>query len=288
MKINVTFLGPEVLAYLRHDLMVLLKHSLEELGHKVAITRACVEAKGWLNIIIGGYFINHEGRQSIMQSGADIIHLNTEVIKNDLLNFNPQKVDFLGSYLPFLHYGRGILEMVVDNMPEHERYGTHAAFLRWAYHEKLEDLNYLSAAQRDYDFYLFGMLTERRMAFIKALQAEGYVGITHNTCPRWERNSFIERTRINLNIIQEEVYSHVNCFRIGYLANNRCAILSEQEHDPAGYLTTIKVTDKNHFLEDFAQLLENNAYLEAEQATYYHYRQTHFTPILEKALDAMF
>jgi hypothetical protein len=287
MKFNVSFMGPEQFGNLRRDLMLLLRYSLEDLGHKVMLSMNRVEV-GWTNILIGTYFRPASDFKAIMDSGADIIHLNSEVISKDMLNFNPKKVDFLGAYLPFLRTGRGILEMVVDNMPEHQRYGTHAVFLRWAYHEKLEDLRHFAPQDRDLDFYIFGMMSERRKAFVAALQKAGFRGIAHHTCPFWERNSTIERAKINLNIIQEEIYTHVNCFRIGYLANNRCAILSEQEHDPAGYLNDVKITTRETFLNDFASLMEGNRYLQLEKETYYSYRKTHMTHIMESALEDLF
>jgi hypothetical protein len=287
MKINVSFMGPEVFANLRRDLMLLLKYSLEDLGHQVALTRANVETGKWLNILISSYFLTNEDRIAIMQSGADVIHINTEVIKNDMLNFNPQKVDFLGSYLPFLRYGRGVWESVVDNLEEHRRYGTNADFLRWSFHEKLQEIKHVSPADKDLDFYLFGMMTDRRKAFVQALTDNGFRGLTHHTCPFWERNSYIERTKVNLNIIQENVYTHVNSFRIGYLANNRCSMLSEKEHDPAGYLETIPLADPSNFVEMFAKLIHQDNYLKQADETYYHFRKIHMTQVMQEALDKM-
>lgn len=287
MKFNITFMGPEIIANLRRDLMLLLRHSLEDLGHRVMLSTNTLEM-GWTNVLIGTYFRPSTDFKAIIDSGADIVHLNTEVISRDMLNFNPKKVDFLGAYLPFLRCGRGILEMVVDNMGEHQRYGTHAVFLRWAFHEKLQDLRLARPEDRDLDFYIFGMMSERRKAFVDALKRAGFRGVAHHTCPFWERNSTIERTKVNLNIIQENVYTHVNAFRIGYLANNHCAILSEQEHDPAGYLDSVLVTDKNRFVEDFSALIAGDRYLEQEKKTYYAYRRIHMTQVMEEALENLF
>lgn len=280
-------MGPEVFANLRRDLMLLLKYSLEDLGHQVTLSRASLETGSWLNILISGYFLQNNERLAIMKSGADVIHINTEVIKNDLLNFNPKKVDFMGSYLPFLQYGRGVWESVYDNLQEQERYGTNADFLRWSYHEKLEELNHLSSANKDYDFYFFGMLSERRKNLLSLLESNGFTGRAHHTCPFWERNSFIERSKVNLNIIQEDIYTHVNSFRIGYLANNQCAVLSEKEYDPVGYLESIPVTTSDDFLSCFADMIEGDKYQKIADETYYHYRKIHMTQVMGQALDKM-
>jgi len=288
MKINISYMGNLFFAHLRRDLMLLLKYALEDLGHQVSLSRCSIEAGNWLNIVIGGYFLKPKELSYITSEKFDIVHLNTEIIKDDLLNFNPEKVDFLGTYLPMLKKSRGVLEMVIDNMPEHTRYGTNATFLRWAYHPKLKELKLTSAKNRSYDYYCFGMMSDRRLSLVEKLKDAGFYGLTHEANPFWERNSIIERTKINLNLIQEDFYSHVNAFRIGYLANNGCTVLSEKEHDPANYLEKIPLTNANDLVENFARLIDNNRYLEKEKEIYYHYRKIHMTEIMEQALDQIF
>jgi hypothetical protein len=52
----------------------------------------------------------------------------------------------------------------------------------------------------------------------------------------------------------------VNSFRICYLANNRTAILSESENDPAGYLDHARVTTTERFVETFAEMIEGESW----------------------------
>lgn len=286
MRINISYMGPEWIANLRRDLLLLLKYSLEDLGHQVTLTNQQIEV-GWLNILVSSYFLKPQDMQAIVNTGANIIHLNTEIIKDDLLNFNPDKVDLLNVYLPFMKSGLGILDIVPDNMPEYKRYGMDATFLRWAYHEKLKEINHVAPERKDLDFYFYGFMTDKRKSVVNALHKAGFKGSIHHTCPYFERNSFIERAKVNLNLIQKDIYTHVNAIRIGYLANNQCAILTEEEVDPAGFLEGVKVTNSEKFVSDFADLIRDDNYLRQADETYYWYRQRHMTPIIEEALDSI-
>lgn len=282
MKFNVTFMGPEHISHLRRDLMLLLQYALEDLGHDVTLSYQAIEPRQ-VNIVIGGYFLAPEALKTIMQSGAPVIHLNSEIIANDMMNYNPKKVDFMGSYLPFLRYGYGVMETVIDNESELTRYGLKHNFLRWAYHEKLSDVAHKS--EKDLDYYLFGFITPRRTELLNRLVAKGYYGAAHHICPYFVRNSYIGRAKIHLNIIQDDKYTHVNCYRIGFLNNNACAILSEQENDPAGFLKLARVCTKETFVDEFAELLSNDNWKKLGEQTFEEYKKIHITPLMEASLE---
>lgn len=285
MKFNVTFMGPEPIAHLRRDLMLLLHHSLIDCGHESAISLQALE-KERVNIVIGGYFLPPQAFKEIAAGGFPVIHLNSEVIARDMLNFNPEKVDFLGAYLPFLRYGIGVWETVIDNMPELARYGLNHHFLRFAWHEKLEDITH--AKDKDLDFYFFGMMSERRQKMLARMTDAGMRGFAHGSCPYFVRNSAVARAKLQLNLIQKDVYTHVNCYRIGYLMNNRCAIVSEKEHDPAGFLTHAVVTDEADFVEVCRTQLSQNLWQKQADEAYEAYRRIRMRDVMAEALEHSF
>ena len=61
--------------------------------------------------------------QAIARSGYRYININTEIIDQDMLNYNPQKVDFLGAYLPFMEDAIGFED--VDLLNEGGRHEQH-------------------------------------------------------------------------------------------------------------------------------------------------------------------
>ncbi|HNC84551.1 MAG TPA: hypothetical protein PK999_15970, partial [Nitrospira sp.] len=269
MDFNIAYMGPEWLYHLRRDFILVLKYGLEDLGHRVSVGGPRLDP-GRFNLVVGAYFLPSEKMLAMARSGLRIAHVNTEVIAEDMLNYNPDKVDFLGAYLPAMQAGQFVWEAVIDNMAEHERYGNRAHYLRWGWHPKLEDIEH--AAEKDLDFYFFGMLSGRRREILDALSDQGLRGYADHTCPYFQRNDFIARAKVQLNIVQDESFSHVNAFRICYLANNRCAIVSERENDPAGYLDTVRISSKDELPDVVEELVRSDGWRDLGNAIYEDFR----------------
>jgi hypothetical protein len=286
LKFNLAYFGPEPLFHLRRDFLLATKYGLEGLGHDVTLSGLQLDTSRF-NLLVGAYFLPAAEMKRIDQSGIDFAHVNTEVIAQDMLNFNPQKVDFLGAYLPSLKAGRFVWDVIQDNLPEYRRYGANAHFMRWGWHEKLEDIEH--RARKDLDFYFFGMMSPRRQRIVQELLAKGFTGAVDHSCPYFLRNDRIARSRVQLNIVQDDKYTHVNSFRICYLANNRAAILSEAESDPAGYLELAEVAHGPGGIADaLAGLVEGDRWRARGEAAYERFRLLPMTRCLEQLLDESF
>ena len=285
MKFNLAYLGTEKLFHLRRDFLLATKYGLESLGHDVMLSGKQLDTTRF-NLIVGAYFIPAAELKAISGSGLQFAHVNTEVIAQDMLNFNPAKVDFLGAYLPSLRAGRFIWDVILDNLEEHRRYGNAAHFMRWGWHPKMEDIEH--HADKSLDFYFFGSMSERRTRIVNELKAKGFHGMADSSCPYFVRNDRIARAKVNLNIVQEEIYTHVNSFRICYLANNRAAILSEAENDPAGYLSMTRTVHSVEEIADNLRDLAGGRWKEQGESAYEQFRAIPMTRCLEELLDASF
>lgn len=286
MRFNIAFLGPEPLFHLRRDFLLVLKLGLESLGHDAVLSWRQLDTTRF-NLLVGAYFLTKADMALIDQSGADFAHVNTEVIARDMLNFNPAKTDFLGAYLPSMRAGRFVWDVILDNLAEHRRYGNNAHFLRWGWHPGLEDI--VHREPKDLDFYFFGLMSPRRAGIVEGLARRGFAGLADHSCPYFLRNDRIARARVSLNVVQDEKYTHVNSFRICYLANNRCAILSEAESDPAGYLSLARIVGRNEEIADhLAALLKGDEWRRVGEGAYEQFRKVPMTRCLEEALDAGF
>lgn len=285
MRFNLAYLGPERLFHLRRDFLLALKYGLEDLGHDVALSGPTLDTTR-MNLIVGAYFLPPAELAKIDRSGLDFAHVNTEVIAGDLLNFNPQKTDFKGAYLPSLKAGKFVWDVILDNLPEYGRYEVDAHFLRWGWHRKLEDIEH--RAQKDLDFYFFGLMSPRRQAILQDLQRAKLSGLADHSCPYFLRNDRIARARVQLNIVQDEKYTHVNSFRTCYLANNRCAIVSERENDPAGYLEVARIASREELPQVVADLCSGNKWKELGEAGYEKFRALPMKRCMEELLDASF
>lgn len=286
MKFNIAFFGPEPIFHLRRDFLLALKFGLEGLGHDVVLSGLQMDSSRF-NLIVGGYFLQGADLKRIDQSGLEFAHVNTEVIASDMLNFNPQKTDFLGAYLPSMRAGRFVWDVILDNLAEHRRYANNAHFLRWGWLAELEDIEH--RAQKDWDFYFFGLMSDRRKGIIDALHKRGFVGFCDHICPYFVRNDRISRARVNLNIVQEDKYTHVNSFRICYLANNRAAILSEAESDPADYLSVARVVHgKDEIADALSELLAGDRWKALADEGYEKFRSIPMKQCMEEILESSF
>jgi hypothetical protein len=286
LKFNLAYFGPEHLFHLRRDFLLATKYGLESLGHDVFLAGLQLDP-GRFNLVVGAYFLPPADLKRLSQARCRVAHVNTEVIANDQLNFNPNKTDFLGSYLPALRAGEFVWDVILDNLAEHRRYGNNAHFMRWGWHEKLEDV--VHRTPKDLDFYFFGLMSPRRQAIAKELGRHGLVGIADHFCPYFLRNDRIGRAKVQLNVVQEDIYTHVNSFRICYLANNRCAILSEAESDPANYLDLAHVVHrKEELAAAMKELLAGDKWKALGESAYEKFRAMPMTRCLEELLDASF
>jgi hypothetical protein len=286
MKFCLSYFGPEPLFHLRRDFFLAVQYGLEDLGHEVDIAWMTVDPTRF-NLIVGAYFLPSQEMQKLAQSHLQFAHINTEVIAKDMLNFQPAKTDFLGVYLPSMAAGKFVWDVIQDNLAEHRRYGTNAHFMRWGWNSRLDEIRHRD--QKDLDFYFFGMMSSRRQAIVQELQKRGFAGGADHSCPTFLRNDRIARARVNLNLQQDEIYTHVNSFRICYLANNHCAILSEAEKDPADYLSVARVIQGRDMIPDaLAELLANNKWKQLAETSYEKFRATPMTQCLQALLEASF
>jgi hypothetical protein len=286
LKFNIAYFGPEHLFHLRRDFILATKYGLESLGHDVILSGLTVDAHRF-NLVVGAYFLPPAELHKLAQLPFGVAHVNTEVIAKDQLNFNPKKTDFKGAYLPALQAGAFVWDVILDNLPEHKRLGTRAHFMRWGWHEKMEDITH--SAEKEFDFYFFGLISPRRHGIITDLLDRGFSGMADHSCPYFLRNDRIARARVNLNIVQEDVYTHVNSFRICYLANNRCAMLSEAENDPANYLEVAHVVHrKEEIAEALRYLLEADRWKALGESAYEKFRAVPMKRCMEELLDASF
>ena len=286
MKFNLAYFGPEPVFHLRRDFLLATKYGLESLGHDVVLSGLQLDTSRF-NLLVGAYFLPTPELKRIDASGVDFAHVNTEVIAQDMLNFQPLKTDFMGGYLPSLRAGRFVWDVIQDNLAEHRRYGVDAHFMRWGWLPQLEDVEH--RREKDLDFYFFGLMSDRRTRIVKELGAAGLTGAADLSCPYFLRNDRIARARVQLNIVQDEKYTHVNSFRICYLANNRCAVVSEAENDPAGYLDLTRVVHgAGEILPAVRELLAGDRWKRQGEEAYEKFRRVPMKRCMEELLDASF
>jgi hypothetical protein len=117
------------------------------------------------------------------------------------------------------------------------------------------------------------------------VRQKGFRGAADHSCPYFLRNDRIARAKVQLNIVQEEKYTHVNSFRVCYLANNACAIVSEHEQDPAGYLEMTRLATAQEMPDVVADLVANDKWRQQGERAQALMRERPMKTILEELLD---
>lgn len=282
MKFTICYLGPEWLFHLRRDFILSLQYAIKDCGHQVDLSSNQLDASS-INLVIGAYFLDQINLVKLSLCGIKYININTEIIKNDMLNYNPEKVDFLNGYLPVLTSALTCWDVIADNLGEYSKYDLKCKFLRWGYHPRLEEIDH--RLDKDLDYYFFGMLSPRRKKIIGMLANSGLRGEVDHSCPYFLRNDRIARSKVNLNLIQDDRYSHVNSFRICYLANNKCYTISERETDPASYLEYAQVANERDIIHEVHNAVSNSLWASQAEKFYAEFRKISMKECVEELLD---
>jgi hypothetical protein len=285
MKFRILFPGPEEVLQVRRDFLMALRLGLEKNGHDVSFETKQFDP-GRFTLIVGGYFLRADVQRKVAESGNPYAVINTEVIAKDMLNHRPDKTDFTGAYLPMMRAGKFVWDVIMDNLAEHKRYGIAAHFWRWGHLDELADVP--QARDKDLDFYFFGMASPRRQQIMQRLAQAGFKGRYDHACQYFIRNDLIGRAKVQLNMIQADHFTHVNSFRICYLANNRTAILSEKETDPAGYLDYARVASADQFKDALADLIRGDAWKKLAEQSHEKFRLQPMKELTERLLDESF
>jgi hypothetical protein len=72
-------------------------------------------------LLIGVNSLNMALIKKITACGGVYAHINTEVIRNNMRNFNPKKTNFMGAYPPLMKQGGFFWDGLVDNTSKYER-----------------------------------------------------------------------------------------------------------------------------------------------------------------------
>jgi len=286
MKFNISYFGPEDIFNARRDLILSLKYSLEENGHEAILSGKTIDPKRF-NLILGAYFMTPEQVVTVINSKYKFAIINTEIIANGLLNYNPKKVDFKGVYLPFMKAGAFVWDLVPENLEKHKFYKTNGYLIKFGFLEKLHEIEH--SQHKEFDYYFFGMISTRRLKLIQSLQKLGFKGVVDGMCPYFLRNDHIALSKVQLNLVQKNVYTHLNSLRVSYLANNRCAIVSDCITSKDNYLEDLMITTGTDELATIlAELISGDRYQDIANESFEAYRKRPMKLHMEKLLDLSF
>ena len=129
------------------------------------------------------------------------------------------------SYIRLIQNSRQIWDYSQENIKYLKSINIeNVSLLRFGYHPKMEVLNFNK--KKDIDILFYGSMSERRRNILVKLKNMGYkVKVLWNIYGH-ERNHFIERSKVILNIKSLEI-SLLEEHRLSFLLNNSCFFISE-------------------------------------------------------------
>lgn len=188
---------------------------LLELGYEARITTSV--APGTRHIVLGGNLMLHH----LVRIPRDSIHYNLEQIENNENIRTEDYIQYLRNFSVWDYSSRNIEFMRTRGLEIQ-------ALLPVSYHRVLTRID--PAPQKDIDILFIGSLNERREIALREMQARGLRVVHLFNKYGAERDSYIARSKLLLNV---HYYSaHIlEQVRISYYLANSIPVLSESSSD---------------------------------------------------------
>lgn len=226
------------------EVALCLQQSLQEIGHISAIIREPDFMGADTIIVLGGHLMspgwNYTGT-------GKLIFYNLE---------QPQA--FTEHYLELLS-NHSVWDYSGSNIAAMQSLGINARHCEIGYMPALTRIENRPPEKMDIDVLFYGSLNERRQVIIKELLQRGIMTVPLFGVYGIERDRFIARSRIILNVhfYESRLFEIVRC---SYLMANRKCIVSEQGNDPdmeKDYRNAIAFAEYNELTARIQYLLDN-------------------------------
>lgn len=199
-------------SYVFLETAVLIKNSLEDLGLSSEIVLNDL-SRDKTNIILGYHLLTYS--DSLNKYRYIPYQLEQLIAGGGVFTENLKRV---------LNGAEDIWDYSAENIVLLREHGISARHLPVGYHEKMEQIRH---GERNIDVIFYGSVNPRRKRVLDELSAAGLSVKALFGVYKQERDGFISRSRIVLNIhhYSTKIFEAV---RISYLLNNRCFIVSEE------------------------------------------------------------
>lgn len=262
MKLNLAYLGGENLLHLRRDMLEFYRYNFEAAGCDVTITyNHFLDDR--INILFGTTELTPEDMIAITQNKTlRYVVFDTEVVACGTIN---NRKDFaMDIYKHFLSKAALVLAGFPASVQYWRKKGMKSMWIGVRYTDKLEEIRHKQ--DKDIDVFFFGFISEYRRSILQELLDAGLRVETHGygASPYFLRNSYIERSKLIINVSQGPEYDHVNGLRCLYLAINKCCTVSERPAKVSQGFDVLQYTSASpeHFTEDCISIIQEERYRE--------------------------
>jgi len=291
MRFNVTLIDPAnyKFAYFLTDTCRTIAAGLRSLGHVSDLTVNHIDSAS-TNIIVGTHLLTPPNATAVIEAGAPYIAFQSEWLYPDA-DANVCSGFSSGPLQPPLvelfTKAAAVWDCLDSNLPLLQRLGVpkpHIKLYVPGFHEDLVDIQHRPPPERDIDVLFFGSPTPYREQVFDQLRQDLRL-MTLFDAPSAFRNDLIARAQINLVLQSGQELSYLPPQRVGYLLNNRCAVLAEAAKE-GGLLDDLVLQASRETLVDACKLMLSSPDTEQHvEETFELYRQRPVTAVLERLLD---
>jgi hypothetical protein len=293
VQFNVTLISPTEyrFAYLLTDACRQAAYGLRSLGYRCDLTVNTIETTQ-VNVIVGAHLMKPAETKTIVDAGVRYVVVQSEWLAPGATpgritsSFHGDRFESECRLLferaeavwEAYEWNAGLLR-AWNILPQRiKRYGT------IGYHERMRDVVHRPWAEKDIDVLFYGSTTPRRQRVLQALSRR-YRTIAILDAPAEFRNDLIARAKLNLNLNADDRYTHLSLSRVGYLLNNRCAIVSESATTHPEIQALMECAPYEQLVEECAaQLAKGERLDDVASSSYERFKAIPMSEVIRRAL----
>ena len=238
--------GDYVHSYAFLELGELLLYSLRELGYDTTMKVMALDSDR-TNILIGCHLLNPNLTSNVPQS---TIILNTEQIHSDDTPWNSNIFEWAKRYEVWDYSTKNIAKLKSLGI-------SNVKHLKIGFQRELKRIE--KATVQDIDVLFYGSLHERRLKILRTLQPQGLQVEALNGVYGIERDRFIGRSKIvlNLRLYSSQIFEVVRVF---YLLHDEIAVvaeINETTHIEDRWREAVSGASYDHLVDHVVDLLRD-------------------------------
>jgi hypothetical protein len=255
------------------EVAISLKEAFAALGFEVPIVTDAAAVEG-IGVVLGANLLP-DVQAPLPKS---LILYNLEQVQNDSIWLNGKYLELLKRYPVWDYSERNIAALKSMGI-------TQVALCGIGY---MPGLTRIAPAAKDIDVLFLGSVNERRRQVFDQIKAQGKTVLTPFGCYGAERDAFIARAKIllNLHFYEAQVFEIV---RVSYLLANKCCVVSESGQDTAlesALKGAVALVPYDRLAQACLTLLEDDARrAQVAQAGFDCFSRISQVPMLKRALE---
>lgn|GEM_PF-797622 len=253
------------------DTVQFVAGALEECGVGVKIGTSQLDPDA-LNLFIDRFYIEPNFPTQMKIGGVKYGLICTEVIALDgTWNYGAEGGDpaTLAAFELAAKNAEFVWCLLEESVEACRAMNPNTAYLPFGYLESMETLKPLAPAEKDIDFLMCGIPSERRQNLVAAISEAGHeVYYPAMPVPAYLRDSLLERSRVNLSLQKTSRHSIISVTRICHSVINRVPVLLEHDGEPNPYADLCFVTGPDEILVKAGECLTNTDLVEFAEQKY--------------------